>query len=99
MTDAKAGQPFVYLASRSPRRQDLLRQIGVRFDELRFGEAAGRPADVVEGALDAEPPHHYVERLARTKATVGWQQVLRRVLPQHPALPAEHEVPLDRQLF
>ena len=92
-------QPFVFLASRSPRRQELLRQLGVRFDELRFREAAGRPADVVEGALDAEPPHHYVERIARTKATVGWQQVLRRVLPQHPVLAADTEVALDGTIF
>ncbi len=92
-------QPFVFLASRSPRRQELLRQLGVRFDELRFREAPGRPADVVEGALDAEPPHHYVERIARTKATVGWQQVQRRVLPLHPVLAADTEVALDGVIF
>ena len=98
MTDGK-GQTFVYLASRSPRRQDLLRQIGVRFEELRFREAEGRPPDVVEGALDAEPPHHYVERIARTKATVGWQQVQRRVLPHRPVLAADTEVALDAAIF
>lgn len=91
--------PFVFLASRSPRRQELLRQLGVRFDELRLREAEGRPADVLEGARDAEPPHHYVERIARTKATVGWQQVLRRVLPMHPVLAADTEVALDGVIF
>ena len=94
-----AQSPFVYLASRSPRRQDLLRQLGVRFDELRFREAAGRPPDVVEGALDAEPPHHYVERIARTKASVGWQQLQRRVLPQRPVLAADTEVSVDGTIF
>lgn len=92
-------QPYVYLASRSPRRQELLRQVGIRFDELRLREAAGRPPDVVEGAFDAEPPHHYVERIARTKATVGWQQVQRRVLPQHPVVAADTEVALDGSIF
>ena len=92
-------QPFVYLASRSPRRQELLRQLNVRFDELRFREAAGRPADVVEGALDAEPPHHYVERIARTKASVGWQQVQRRVLPQRAVIAADTEVAVDGAIF
>src|SRR4051812_10464062 len=96
---AMTNQPFVFLASRSPRRQELLRQLGVRFDELRFREAAGRPADVVEGALDAEPPHHYVERIARTKAAVGWQQVQRRVLPLHPVLAADTEVAVDGVIF
>lgn len=91
--------PFVFLASRSPRRQELLRQLGVRFDELRFREASGRPQDVIESALDAEPAHHYVERLARTKATVGWQQVQRRVLPLHPVLAADTEVALDGTIF
>ena len=92
-------QAAIYLASRSPRRQELLRQIGVRFEELRFREAAGRPRDVVEDALDAEPPHHYVERIARTKAAVGWQQVQRRVLPQRPVLAADTEVALDGTIF
>lgn len=94
-----SSQPYVFLASRSPRRQELLRQLGVRFDELRFREATGRPADVVEGALDAEPPHHYVERIARTKATVGWQQVQRRALPLRPVVAADTEVTLDGAIF
>jgi septum formation protein len=54
---------------------------------------------VVEGALDAEPPHHYVERIARTKASVGWQQVERRVLPQRPVLAADTEVAVDGAIF
>src|SRR3712207_501433 len=98
MSDAKT-PAFVYLASRSPRRQELLRQMGVRFEELRFREAAGRPPDVLEGALDAEPAHHYVERIARTKASVGWQQVQRRVLPHRPVLAADTEVALDSVTF
>ncbi len=92
-------QPFVYLASRSPRRQDLLRQLGVRFDELRFREAPGRPPDVVEGALDTEPPLHYVERIARTKVNVGWLQLQRRALAEHPVLAADTEVALDGVIF
>ena len=91
--------PLVYLASRSPRRQELLRQIGLRFEELRLREAPGRAPDVVEGARDAEPPLHYVERLARTKASVGWQQMQRRVLPPHPVLGADTEVALDGAIF
>ncbi len=91
--------PLLYLASRSTRRQDLLRQIGIPFEVLRFREAPGRPPDVVEGAHDAEPPHHYVERIARTKATVGWQQVQRRMLSEHPVLAADTEVALDGIIF
>ena len=94
MTDAA-----VYLASRSPRRQELLRQIGVAFDELRLREAAGRHRDVVEEARDDEPPLHYVERIARTKAAVGWKRMQERGLPPRPVLGADTEVVLDDAIF
>jgi septum formation protein len=91
--------PYVFLASRSPRRQELLRQIGVRFDELRLREAGGRPPDVIEGALDAEPPLHYVERMARTKANAGWTAIQKRALAERPVLAADTEVALDSAIF
>ena len=65
---------LLYLASRSPRRQALLQQLGVRFELLLLREAPGRSADVVEEVKDGEPPRHYVERIARTKASVGWER-------------------------
>ena len=89
----------VYLASRSPRRQELLRQIGVAFDELKLREAPGRHRDVVEEARDREPPLHYVERIARTKATVGWKRMEQRGLPPRPVLGADTEVVLDDAIF
>ena len=91
--------PDLYLASRSPRRQDLLRQLGVSFELIRMREAAGRPYDVVEMALDDEPALHYVERIARTKAAVGLQYMLRRGLPPRPVLGADTEVVLDGAIF
>jgi septum formation protein len=56
---------FVYLASASPRRRDLLRQIGVPFRLI-----AG---SVDEGLLRDEAPATYVSRLAGAKAHAGWQ--------------------------
>lgn len=91
--------PAIYLASKSPRREELLRQLGIEFTSLRLREAAGRDADVVEGARDAEPALHYVERIARTKAAVGWQRVLQRGLPHRPVLGADTEVVLDGAIF
>lgn len=91
--------PVVYLASRSPRRQELLRQIGVEFVELRLRDAAGRRRDVVEEALDNEPALHYVERIARTKASVGWKRMEQRKLPVRPVLGADTEVVLDGVIF
>src|SRR5690606_25448429 len=61
--------PRIYLASKSPRRRDLLRQIGVNFDVLIFrsGER-GEDADVDETPIPGEAVERYVERLALAKA-------------------------------
>ena len=91
--------PVVYLASKSPRREELLRQLGIEFASLRLREAPTRERDVMEGARDAEPALHYVERIARTKAAVGWQRMLQRGLPPRPVLGADTEVVLDGAIF
>jgi septum formation protein len=89
----------IYLASRSPRRQELLRQIGIEFEVLRLRSAPGRQLDVVEETRDGEPPLHYVERIARTKAGVGWNRMMERGLPPRPVLGADTEVVLDDAVF
>jgi septum formation protein len=91
--------PVVYLASKSPRREELLRQLGIDFALLRVREAPGRERDVLEGARDAEPALHYVERIARTKAAIGWQRMLQRGLAPRPVLGADTEVVLDGTIF
>jgi septum formation protein len=91
--------PVLYLASRSPRRQALLRQLDIEFEPLLLREALGRARDVVEEALDAEPAPHYVERMARTKAQVGWQRMQNRKLAERPVLGADTEVVLDGDVF
>ena len=95
MTDVRA----IYLASRSPRRHELLAQLGVPFDELKLRAAPGRHRDVVEEALDGEPAMHYVERIARTKASTGWKRMQERGLPPRPVLGADTEVVLDDAIF
>jgi Maf-like protein len=57
---------FVYLASGSPRRRELLQQIGVSF---RVVETA-----VDEAVLPGEAPPAYVARLAAAKAGAGWER-------------------------
>ena len=91
--------PAIYLASKSSRREALLRQLGLDFTPLLMREAAGRDRDVVEEARDGEPPLHYVERIARTKSLVGAQQMRRRQLPPRPVLGADTEVVLDGIVF
>ena len=57
---------FIFLASASPRRRELLRQIGVavRLLEIRVDETS----------LSGEEPCSYVTRLARAKAEAGWSR-------------------------
>ena len=89
----------LYLASRSPRRQELLRQIGVEFEELRLRESASRRSDVVERPKAREPALAYVQRISRTKAIAGWECVLLRQLPEKPVLAADTEVVLDGKVL
>src|SRR4029078_12169924 len=91
--------PTVYLASKSPRREELLRQLGVEFTVIRVREAPGRERDVGADARDADPPLHYVERIARTKATIGWQRMVQRGLQPRPVLGGDTEGVLDGSAF
>ena len=75
--------PRLYLASRSPRRRELLTQIGVTFDTLFFRSDTRADAEVDETPLPAENPRVYVERVARAKAEHGVRIVTqRRLRPQ-----------------
>lgn len=89
----------IYLASRSPRRHELLTQLGIPFEEIKLRSAPGRHRDVVEEALDGEPALHYVERIARTKASTGWKRMEERGMPPRPVLGADTEVVLDDVVF
>lgn len=89
----------IYLASRSPRRRELLSQIGVRYHLLLFRERVGENPDVDEAVLPGEPPAAYVERMARAKAEAGWRRMLQRNLPPAPVLAADTTVALDGRIF
>ncbi len=89
----------IYLASRSPRRRELLSQIGVRFHLLLFRSRPGEDAEVDETPLEGEDPGAYVERMARAKAEAGWRRLLQRNLPHAPVLAADTTVALERRIF
>jgi septum formation protein len=80
---------FVYLASSSPRRRELLRQIGVAF---RLLEVA-----VDETVQPGEEPPSYVLRLAQTKAEAGWSR--RAAGSGAPVLAADTAVVLDGSIL
>jgi septum formation protein len=90
--------PKFYLASRSPRRRELLKQIGANFEMLLLREQSGR-ADLDESPRPGETPAAYVERLARAKAETGWMRVLQRQLPRAPVLAADTTVSVDEKIF
>jgi len=73
--------PDLYLASQSPRRRELLRQIGVRHAVVSAA-IPEQPAPN-ESALD------YVQRLAREKAAAGYAQLIQKNLPLAPVLGAD----------
>jgi septum formation protein len=89
----------IYLASRSPRRRELLVQIGVRFHLLLFRARPGEGPDVDEISMPGELPDLYVERMARAKAEAGWRRMLQRNLPIAPVLAADTTVALDGRIF
>jgi septum formation protein len=89
----------IYLASRSPRRRELLTQIGVRYHLLLFRERPGESTEVNEDPRAGEAPDAYVERMARAKAEAGWKRMLQRNLPLAPVLAADTTVALEGRIF
>ena len=89
----------IYLASRSPRRRDLLTQIGVRYSLLLFRSRPEAKEEVNEDPLSGEAPAAYVERVARAKAEAGWTRMMQRNLPQAPVLAADTTVALGGRIF
>ena len=91
---------MIYLASRSPRRRELLAQVGVRFEMLLFREGARADADTDEAVRPGETPDDYVRRVTRAKAEAAWQRVtMRRGLQRKPVLAADTTVALGEAIF
>lgn len=90
-----ADHPPFYLASTSPRRRELLGQLGLAPTVLALP-----PERVVdETPLAGEPPLVYVKRLARAKALAGAAELARQGLPTAPVLGADTTVALGAKIF
>ena len=81
--------PDLYLASRSPRRRELLEQIGLHYQVIL--------PDVPEQPLPGELPSAYVMRLALEKAQAGWQMIVDQA--PLPVLGADTVVVLDDEIL
>jgi len=89
----------VYLASRSPRRRELLTQIGIGFEMLLLRQRADRTPDVDETPQPGESPDDYVLRVCRDKAEAGWNRLVERRLPRLPVLAADTTVCLGGRIL
>lgn len=89
--------PFVYLASQSPRRSQLLAQIGVAH-ELLLPDAI-EDAEALEAPRPGEHPEDYVQRVTRAKLDAALARWRRRALPAAPLLAADTTVALGRRML
>jgi septum formation protein len=90
-------RPWVYLASQSPRRRDLLAQWGVR-TELLLPDAH-EDAEALEAVRPNEAPARYVQRVTRHKLDAAVARLQRRGLPEGPVLCADTTVALGRDIL
>jgi len=88
---------FVYLASQSPRRRQLLAQLGVAH-ELLLPDAE-EDAEALEMVLPREAPLTYVQRVTQLKLDVALQRRKRRGLPAAPVLCSDTTVALGRVIL
>jgi septum formation protein len=93
--------PFhrIYLASQSPRRRELLKQIGVAHDLLLLRTKLERKPDVDESVQGGESPQAYVERVCLDKAGIATRVLALRGLPKQPVLAADTTVCVDGDIL
>ncbi|UCV03848.1 Maf family protein [Dechloromonas denitrificans] len=89
----------LYLSSRSPRRRELLTQMGIAFDTIVFRDGLRSDSATDETPFSAEDPVIYVERVTRAKAEHGLKIVNERKLPLRPVLAADTTLEFDGQII
>ena len=88
---------FIYLASQSPRRRQLLDQLGVRHELLLA--APDEDAEALEDPIPGESPAEYCERVTQLKLGAAVARLKQRGLPPAPVLCADTTVALGRRIF
>ena len=94
MTDMPQPTNIIYLASKSPRRRELLKQIGIQFELLMVREQSPR-IDVDEVPLRDESAHAYVQRIVLLKSAMAMKAMRERRLPPRLILTADTTVTID----
>jgi len=93
----RGGPGFVYLASQSPRRRQLLDQIGVRHELLVAG--ADEDVEALEATREGETPEAYVERVTRAKLRAATRRLRARGLAPAPILCADTTVAIGARIL
>ena len=88
---------FIYLASQSPRRRQLLEQLGVRYELLLPDET--EDAEALESVLKNEAPAAYVKRVTQLKLDAAVARLKRRQLPAAPIFCSDTTVALGRTIY
>ena len=88
---------FIYLASQSPRRSQLLTQLGIAH-ELLLADA-NEDAESLEEHIQGESPLDYVQRVTRLKLDAAIQRLHKRGLPPAPVLCADTTVALGDRIY
>ena len=88
---------FIYLASQSPRRSQLLEQLGVRHELLL--PDADEDSEGLEAAVANEAPAAYVSRVTALKLDAAVARLKRRGLPMAPILCSDTTVALGRKIY
>ena len=88
---------FIYLASQSPRRRQLLEQLGVRHELLL--PDADEDAEALEVLLENEAPASYVKRVTALKLDAAVARLKRRKLPAAPVLCSDTAVAMNRTIY
>jgi septum formation protein len=88
---------FIYLASQSPRRRQLLEQLGVRYELLLPDE--GEDSEALEHEKPGEAPAAYVQRVTGLKLDAALARLQRRGLPAAPVLCSDTTVALGRTIY
>jgi septum formation protein len=91
------GADFIYLASQSPRRRQLLDQIGVKHTPLL--PDAHEDAEGLEAVRHGEIPDDYVRRVTRAKLAAARARLAARALPAAPILTADTTVALGKRIL
>jgi septum formation protein len=89
----------IYLASQSPRRRELLTQIGVQFDLLLPRGDLRHDPEALEKTITGDSPEAYVCRVARAKAAQGLTLIKERGLIPRPVLAADTTLDLDGEII